>query len=167
MEKQEIYKTLEKIGFSNYAVSNKGNVKNIITDLILKPYLGDSYYYKISLSQDKITKRLKIHRLVALMFCKKQTDYKKLIVNHINGNKIDNCAENLEWISQTENLNHAFNIGLTTKKIKAIKCIETGIKYKSSYEASKLLSIGQGSITNVCIGRAKTAGGFKWEYINL
>jgi hypothetical protein len=159
------FTSLKPLGFNHYSVSKNGLVRNDRTNFILKPYLGDRGYCKVSLSENSNTKKVKIHRLVALMFCK--NDYGDLgIVNHINGIKTDNRAENLEWITQTENLNHAFDTGLTSKKIKPVRCIETKVEYKSSYEASKLTNIGQGSITNVCSGIRKSAGGFTWEYIN-
>ena len=159
------WKKVNFLHYTKYSVSNLGDIRNDVTMKILKPYLGDGYYFKVSLSEAGIIKKVKIHRIVAITFCDNNFNIYS-VVNHINGIKTDNRAENLEWVTQAENLNHAFETGLSDKKIKPIRCIETRVEYKSSYEASKKTGIGQGSITNVCKKTRNSAGGFTWEYIN-
>ena len=54
--------------FENYEISNRGNVKNVKTNKILKNNIGSRGYYKVNLCKDKIQKTLNIHRLVAFTF---------------------------------------------------------------------------------------------------
>jgi hypothetical protein len=71
----------------------------------------------------KITK-LKVHRLVAqayLVACDKPH------VNHKDGNKLNNCASNLEWVTPKENKIHAFKIGLTKMKPSQIEASRRNI----------------------------------------
>lgn len=56
----------------------------------------------------------RIHRLVAEAFISKNTDKEQ--VNHIDGNKENNYATNLEWCSQSENMKHSYRIGLRDKE---------------------------------------------------
>ena len=112
-----------------------------------------------------------IHRLVALLYIENPNCYP--VVNHIDGIKQNNHANNLEWCTVKHNTLHAQNLGLRThkhlcKKIKQID-INTGqtIKvYNSIVEASKDTNISRQTIGKVCLGKGKSAGGFKWETCN-
>jgi hypothetical protein len=76
----------------------------------LTPALNRTGYYFVRLRKDGHTKSFKIHRLVAMNFIPNEND--KSEVNHIDGNKTNNVVGNLEWVSRSENLKHAFKIGL-------------------------------------------------------
>lgn len=104
----EVWKKIE--GFDNYYISNLGNVKNISTGKILKQQNDKDNYHVIGLWKNKKGKTFKSHRLVAIHFI--PNPYNKPMVNHINGIKNDNKVENLEWCTQSENMNHALKIGL-------------------------------------------------------
>lgn len=58
-------------------------------------------------------KDYKIHRLVAQTFIPNPDDLPQ--VNHIDGNKMNNCVDNLEWCSQSHNIKHAYDNGLINK----------------------------------------------------
>ena len=60
--------------------------------------------------KDGKRKSLKVHRLVAISFIPNPMN--KPYINHIDGNPINNCVENLEWCTQHENVVHAYKIGL-------------------------------------------------------
>jgi len=120
--KQEIWKDV--IGFEgNYEISNLGrlkglaipkNLKNNYTyikpELILKLYKINSGYFCAGLHKDGKSKTHLIHRIVATAFISNPEN--KTDVNHKNGIKDDNRAENLEWCTHSENLIHAHKIGL-------------------------------------------------------
>lgn len=89
-----------------YEVSNLGNVKHKGKVLNLDSYDDNRGYLKIKIDG----KHYKIHRLVAMCF--KRNPLNKKIVNHKNGDKKDNRASNLEWVSQSENIKHAWKKGL-------------------------------------------------------
>ena len=109
----EIWKDID--GFSDYQVSNKGNVRSSKSGKwkTLKQY-SIAEYLGVSLFIDGKRQSKKTHRLVLESF-KGLSD--GLVANHINENKHDNIIENLEWISVKENVNHG------TRNIRAAKSI--------------------------------------------
>ena len=101
--------------YNNYAVSDLGQIKNVKTGRILSQHLRpNDGYLQVTLWQNGKGKSFPVHRLVALNFLKNDNDSN--IVNHINGIKVDNRLENLEWCSHSENNYHAVHL----KLVKAI-----------------------------------------------
>lgn len=76
----------------------------------LSPYISKSGYHVVACMRK--TKRVKVfaHRLIARAFVPGYEPH--LSVNHINGNKLDNRPENLEWLTIADNTRHQWNIGL-------------------------------------------------------
>lgn len=79
----------------------------------------------------------RIHRLVMENFCPVE-NMENLEVNHLDEDKTNNCLNNLEWVTKTENLNY----GNRAKKYgesrgKKVRCVETGIIYCSTREAER------------------------------
>lgn len=72
--------------------------------------IDHSGYFEIGLRQDGLRTRAKLHQLVAHAFVPGYSA--GLCVNHINGIKTDNRAENLEWVSLARNTQHAWETGL-------------------------------------------------------
>ncbi len=97
-------------GYSKYGVTKDGEVWSFKSNQLLKPQPRGAYL-KVTLVNDKgQRKQLSIHRLVAEMFCDNPEN--KTYVNHINGVKHDNRSSNLEWVTASENINHAYSEGL-------------------------------------------------------
>jgi len=113
---QEIWKAV--IGFIGYEVSNMGRVRSMARKFqpqsyILKCNKTPKGYIAVALSHgNKETRRL-VHRLVLSAF---KGDEKSLQVNHIDGNKSNNNLSNLEWVTQSQNIIHAYATGLMVKK---------------------------------------------------
>ena len=119
---QEIWKDI--VGYVGlYQVSNCGRVKSLdrvifrkngyiqtIKERILKPYISKNGYKVVALSINGKHKTMYVHRLVAESFII-STIY-NLDVNHKDGNKLNNHVDNLEWLSRSNNMKHAHNIGL-------------------------------------------------------
>jgi hypothetical protein len=113
-------------------------------------------------------KTFALHRLIALAFIE-NTENKEQ-VNHIDGNKLNNSVENLEWVSNQENQIHKFKIGLGnnfTRKITQFDLEMNKIKdFNSIAEASKELNIGKSSIGGVLKEKQKSSKGFIFKYLD-
>ena len=98
-------------GFSNdYRISPDGTIISFKYNKvrILKPISRSNGYVSVALMQGKKSKSMYVHRLVAITFLNNKEN--KGFVNHKNGNKTDNCVDNLEWVTHTENLQHLKNV---------------------------------------------------------
>lgn len=89
-----------------YIISNLGRIINTTTGGFVKPMLNNSGYYKLTNSYTKTN--CYIHREVARLFLGEIPE--GFIVNHKDGNKLNNSVDNLEIISQSDNIDHALNI---------------------------------------------------------
>lgn len=100
----EIYKDIK--GYEGlYQVSNLGNVKSLRSNNNLKPILKTTGYYQVGLSNKGKTKRTTIHLLVAESFLNHKPCGFKLVVNHIDFNKLNNNVYNLEIVTARVNCN--------------------------------------------------------------
>jgi len=113
----EIWKPV--VGFVGYySVSNMGRVrseksgKGSVVGRVLCPCLINSGYLTVTLCKDTVHRRFLIHRLVASSFLGDPGD-PKLEVNHLDGNKLKNTSDNLEWVTRKQNMGHASKLGLT------------------------------------------------------
>jgi len=72
----------------------------------------DGYRYYLFRDKDNKRSYFKAHRLVALLFCDPPENWRELVVNHIDGTKLNNHYTNLEWCTIGENNIHAIKTGL-------------------------------------------------------
>ena len=115
---EEIFKPIFINGIeTQYAISNKGNVRNSNTGKILRPEVSNCGYLRVGMYYVKYNKRYHIHgsvhRLVAIAFIPNPDNLPE--VNHKDGNKTHNWVENLEWSSSSDNDYHAYATGLKKK----------------------------------------------------
>jgi len=178
---EEIYKDIK--GYEGiYQISNLGSVKRleykrynkkakafvIYKEHLLKPIINNAKGYKVvSLCKDGIIKIKTIHRLVAETFIPNSSNYK--CVNHLDGNKMNNDISNLEWCTYSENIQHAYRIGLNKKNKEVNQYNLNGeylSTYKSTYKASYETGINQSNIYMCCVGKRKRAGKYIWKFKN-
>lgn len=153
---KEIWRDVDGYG-GNYKISNFGVVVSLSNGGAkpLKKFLSSSGYESVYLynGSKKSRKAYRVHRLVALTFIPNPD--KKPYINHKDGVKNNNCVENLEWVTQSENMRHAVDVlHRKTGKCTAVECVETGEVFKSQREASIALGLSPNS---VCIAMGKRA----------
>lgn len=165
-----IWKQLE--GYSRYEISDTGLVKNLKTGKFILGSISQGYVCVTLYPDEGKQKAQRLHRVVAKLFC--PNDNNVVIVNHLDGNPLNNNASNLEWTTARKNTQHAAALGklsggkTNSKSVRRI-CLQTGeIKeYTSITNAQEdTETITHSAIVNVCSGRHQTVGGYKWEYIN-
>lgn len=103
-------RTIQIESFNRYTINEEGVVVNTETGKVLRTDLTSSGYRRVTLHQDGKVKRVTIHRLVAMHFVSNPEG--KPMVNHLDGNKLNNHYLNLEWVTCKENTHHAFEEGL-------------------------------------------------------
>lgn len=99
----EQWKTIQDM--PNYEVSDLGNVRNIKKGRLMTQYNVNGYSIVGLNSNGKQDKRY-VHRLVATAFLGEAHEDKE--VNHKDGNRTNNCVENLEWVTPSENIKHGY-----------------------------------------------------------
>nr|DAR82305.1 MAG TPA: homing endonuclease [Caudoviricetes sp.] len=170
---KETWKPITCTDIVMYEVSSKGNVRNLKTGRILKPFYTKGYA-RVDLtraSNDKTKKTLKlVHRLVAQAFIPNLKNLSD--VNHKDEIKTNNNLDNLEWISHRDNLNYGTRNERAAKSIsKPIQQLDmkTGLiiaTYPSVKEAGLSTGIKHSNLSSVARGKGKTAGGYGWRYQN-
>ena len=111
--KGEIWHKCE-VPFTRYEVSNQGRVRNAHTDKVLRLRTIKEGYQIVDLYYKGQRKSCKVHKLVATAFVEGWRE--GLEVNHKNGVKTDNRAENLEWVTHSQNQQHAHDVLLLEVK---------------------------------------------------
>lgn len=152
----------------NYKVSSLGRVRNLKTNNILHPSLTCGYY-KVRLSQDGQTSDIMVHQLVYQVFNNDfNFDKKKYVIDHINGNKLDNSVTNLRKITMSENVLSALYDTKTNPASKRVAQYDLEGNYITSYPsgaaAARALNLDSSTISKVCRGQNKTHGGFIFKY---
>ena len=171
---------LGRVRSLDHYIRQRNNSKKLHKGRILNTWSDKIGYTVVGLNKYNKYKIKKIHRLVAEAFIPNPEN--KSDVNHIDGNKSNNIVSNLEWATRSENMQHAYNTGLskpywtgkrgwnstTGRPVKHIdiKTGKTRTIYGSMEEAARKLHIVSPSNIRGCIiGRQKSCAGFKWEYV--
>ncbi len=177
---KEIWKPV--IGFP-YTISDQGQIKNIKTGKILKPYLIPNGYFMVALGKNiprlkgsdgrfikaiipsRLTKCL-VHRLVWQAFNGPIPN--GLVINHISGVKTDNRLVNLEMVTKSQDAKHAFRLGLRkSPRIRGsalpfAKLTEADIPVirqriangESQYSVARAYGVARGTIQSIVNGRS-------------
>ncbi len=174
---KEIWKdiaSMEIKDYPKYLIHNDGQVYSKNINHYLKPSITNGYH-RICLSNDNGRRKHQVHILVAQHFCDNPDN--KPIVNHKDGDKLNNDYTNLEWVTQSENLRHADSLGLIKRVSKRVHQYAREDKdklvilhtFNSRKEVAEFLKYKniKSVMTNIsiaCRSKTKTAYGYRWEY---
>ena len=186
---QEIWKTIPT--FSNYQVSNLGNVKSLEKKVKTKggvyktlkerqincKHRKNGYLY-VELYENGNHKKFNVHRLVTQAFISNNNNLPQ--VNHIDGDKTNNIVNNLEWCTPSHNMKEAYKLGLekpnktcfkkgnipyTIKKVSLFNSkFELLNTYKSIKEASLKNNISVTTISRHCNKNTIDKNGNIWKF---
>lgn len=173
-------------GFDHYQVSNMGRIKSlsrkakcgpapgfrITPETVIKPFIAkNTGYAQVMIGRKKYL----VHRLVALAWC--DGYFEGACVDHVNGTRDDNRAENLNWVTASENSRRSFQSGRVvpskgkfssehpTSKSVISTCLKTAKEtlWPSAMDAVRA-GFDSSSISRCCSGRYKSHKGFQWRY---
>ncbi len=153
-------------GLPGYRLAPDGRVYSDKIKDIRKENTSGSYH-TIQFCHKGKTKTIAVHRLVAKLYEEAPTDTKKTQVNHKDGDKANNGIDNVEWLTPSENTQHAMDTGLNKCKKAVIQYDLQGneiARYCSATKASRKLGIGRSNITEACRKKNKSSGKFIWRY---
>lgn len=152
-----------------YYITEDGKCYNSKTNNYLRGQVNcrNGYLSYNIILPDGSKKRLYAHRLVAENYLEQPLDKNKNQVNHIDGDKLNNISDNLEWVTPKENSNHAIQKGL--KKFKHVFCFnkdkELVAEYKSVKDAAAAVNISVSLIFQELQKDTKSlCGGFYWSH---
>ena len=151
-----------------YEVSDDGMVRNAKTKHVLKPYLNYNGYLRVFPYFDGKCKTTFIHRLVAKAFVDNPDPERKIYVNHINENKQDNRADNLEWVTPSENIIYGNGHKNRVKSLSMplVMILDSGMRvmFESAHDAEARTGIPAKAIQKCAKGTLKTTHGVRFEY---
>ena len=182
----EIWKDIE--GFEGrYQISNLGNVMslNYMANgyaALLTPKINNKGYAWVELFKDKKRKPMLIHRLVAQAFIENPNNHP--FVNHKDENPQNNRVDNLEWCTHIYNVHYSLRLHPErnkwcadrkprrcgaykySKKVRQIDISsgEVVCEYPYLAEVRRTLNKNESSIRECCLGKRKTAYGYRWEF---
>lgn len=162
-------------------VSNEGRVRSLLKGIprVLKPQVDNRGYHRIRVTVEQVKATYKVHREVAKAFIENPDNLPQ--VNHKDGNKTNNCVENLEWATNKDNAHHAIANGLWDSVIEGAKRSNESRKkpilayriegdypctryYESIREAER--EIGSRHICDVLKGKRRQVKGWTFQYAN-
>lgn len=151
---------------TNYSVSDNGEVRNDVTNKIMKLSLQQGYLH-VTLSINNKSRRFRVHRLVALAFIPNPDN--KPYVNHINNNRTHNYSENLEWVTPSENTQKAVETGqLQPNRERKVSCYLLDGAFFSDFislaEAARLTNSSVEKIVLCCQHKRVTHNELQWRY---
>lgn len=149
------------IDYPNYIVTKNGLIYSISHNKYISQRDNAGYQYVTLYNNTGLSKDFSVHYLVGKLYIANPNNFP--MVNHKNHNRNDNTVKNLEWVTSSENMVHfGKKNGKSVIKLgKNNNIIEIYSNIKEASEKNKMTS---SNITNVCKGKQKTAGGFKWKY---
>ena len=173
------YRKLKSLKFL-YEINAEGTIRNVKSKKIVHGYVEKNGYVRVSFENKCLggVVRTTVHRLVAEAFIPNPDNLPE--VNHIDSNRANNHVSNLEWVTHSDNMKHAYAKGTTREPLRK-HSIETRKKvtnnetcFESISKAAEWLVESCGiknkesaisGISSVCRGKRKSFGGYEWSYV--
>lgn len=174
-------------GFPHYMACSDGRVFSLYSmDWMIPAFDKATGYLNLSVCENKVVRVVKMHRLIALAFHEKPKG--KYVVNHKDEDKTNNRAENLEWVTYSDNTAYGTsrqravetagieNLRKSAERARHIRDkaherpvinLNTGVLYPSIKDAAVKTGVRRTGIWGCCNGRQKTCGGSRWEYAEV
>lgn len=155
--KNEQWRSIKE--YDNYLVSNQGRVMNAKTGKILKAWDNTKGYDYVTIRNDEGISKRRVSRLVGEAFIENPNNLET--INHIDQDKHNNNADNLEWMSLGDNIRYSLAKPVEQYDYKSGRLICT---YSSLSDCSRLTGFSNGVISMACRGQYKQAYGYIWKY---
>lgn len=154
--------------YKGFLVDDELNIYNSRTGNKITPFLGTDGYYQVSRRVDnKKQFHVRVHVLYAHLFIPNPNNYK--YVNHINSNKLDNELINLEWCTNSYNVQHGWNSGNRTHKnntnVKVTSKDGEIYEFKSIRELSSNLKLDRHKVARILKDELKNNYEYSFEYM--
>ena len=166
-------KWIDVKGFEGlYKVNEKGDVvtnynRNGKKGHTLKASVDKDGYSYVKLYKDGKYSHKRINRLVAEAFIPNPEN--KPCVNHKDCDRSNDSVDNLEWCTAKENVQHSVKLGRykgnNYRKVGLINDFGIIVPFESIHEAERMTNVPAPNIYKCCVGQRKSAGGFKWTFI--
>lgn len=163
---EEIWKDID--GFEGlYKISSFGNVYSISKKKLMSLERTPANYKRVSLRKNGKNKHFQVHRLVAQAFI--PNPHNLPLVNHKDENPSNNYVDNLEWCTQSYNLNYGtrnLKISANSRPVKQITFdgFVVAVYYSANF-AGKIMGVNPSNIYSCLRGELPYAYDYKWEYV--
>lgn len=161
--------------YSRYEINRNGTIRNFLTKEIKKSRINEQGYVVVSLVNDLVKNGIykinvvRVHKIVILNYIGEAPSNKHTI-DHINRNKIDNTLNNLRWathVEQAKNRKQCKNPRTGNSELAVLQYdINNNFikEFKNAFEVTQILKINKNKLSNNCLGKTKSTGGFIFKY---
>jgi hypothetical protein len=156
------------VGYEHlYEMNHMAHVRNKKTKNLLKL----DQQAKVSVVKYGKARKIPVYHLVLISFFP-HIPRNNRVCDHIDENRLNNCVNNLQWLSRSANSTKSLNLRPRNHAPATSKPVEQWskdratfiAKYNSAREAARITHISQGGISNCAVGRNHSAGGFFWKF---
>lgn len=172
-------RSVDRVVIHQKGIGNRNGMTRRIKGKLLSPKPANGYL-RVILSKDGVIKNMLIHRLVAEAFIE-PIDGKEF-VDHVNADRTDNRAENLRWVTSSENTRHSYELGrhdieaMRKRNRERVAKFGTatppkpvirsdGVVFESISAAARALGTSQGNLSRALAGKRHSCKGYSFKFV--